>query len=157
MNIDYKVHKNSHWPQQKTVIVWYVKSVYLWYIKLVYLWFVKPVYLWYVKLVYSWYVKLVYLCYVKPVYLSYVKTVYLCYVKLVYLWYVSHRFWLSCLGPLALFLKHNLMLFGFPIFQLWAYLMKVFQKHIVLDQISTFLLLPNVYMICRNQYIYSYS
>ena len=88
--------------------------------------------------------------YVRLVYLLYIRLVFLLYVKGVYLWYVSHRFWLSCLGPLVLFLKQNLMLFGFPIFQPWAYLMKLFHKCVVLNQISTFLLLLNEYMIFTN-------
>ena len=37
-------------------------------------------------------------------------------------------FLLSCLGLLALLLPNILKLFGFPIFRIWAYLMKVFPE-----------------------------
>ena len=37
-------------------------------------------------------------------------------------------FWLSCLGPLVLFLPDAFKLFGFPIFRFWAYLAKVFPE-----------------------------
>ena len=38
---------------------------------------------------------------------------------------VLSRLWISCLDPLILLLPKFLKLFGFPIFQLWMYLLKV--------------------------------
>jgi len=35
------------------------------------------------------------------------------------------RFWLSCLGPLIVLLPNTFILFGFPIFRSWAFLVKV--------------------------------